>query len=281
MAHTTHDFDWATMADRLEREADLFLPVFADTAEWARSVVPDIRRVYDVGSGPGGAALAFARAFPSAEVVAVDGAAPLLDRARERAAREGRAVRTHLGDLPDCLADLEPADLIWISRAVHHVGDQQAVLDALARLLRPGGVLAVVEGGLPTRFLPRDIGIGRPGLQARVDVATEAWFTEMRAALPDTVTTVEDWPALLARAGLVSGAVRGVLINRPAPLDLPTRQILRDTLRQTLDHAGDLLDAEDRATLAALTDPDSPAGILRRPDAFYLSAVTVYTGQAS
>lgn len=57
----------------------------------------------------------------------------------------------------------------------HHCADidQQGALNALAVLLKPGGLLAVAEGGLPMRFLPRDIAIGTPGLQARLDAVQE------------------------------------------------------------------------------------------------------------
>src|SRR5690606_40505854 len=99
----------------------------------------------------------------------------------------------------------------------HHLGGQQAALTALASRLAPGGTLAVMEGGLPTRFLPRDIGFGRPGLQARLDVLQEEWFTQMRADLPGSVATTEHWPALLTAAGLHHTRTRSFLLHLPAP----------------------------------------------------------------
>lgn len=41
------------------------------------------------------------------------------------------------------------------------------------------------------------------------------------------------------------------------------------------------LEVEDRGTLDVLLDPGAPEGILRRPDAFLLSATTVFTGVRS
>lgn len=41
------------------------------------------------------------------------------------------------------------------------------------------------------------------------------------------------------------------------------------------------LDAEDLATLDALLDREAPTGILDRPDAFYLTAITVHTARAT
>jgi hypothetical protein len=41
---------------------------------------------------------------------------------------------------------------------------------------------------------------------------------------------------------------------------------------------GEPLDTEDRKTVDQLLEPEAPEGILRRPDAFLLSASTVFTG---
>ncbi|MBR7839943.1 class I SAM-dependent methyltransferase, partial [Actinospica durhamensis] len=136
---------------------------------WLAKEVTEPGLVVDAGSGPGVISCLFAETFPGARIVAVDGSKPLLERAADRAARQGVADRfdTLAGELPDVLGELDyPADLLWASRSVHHLGDQSAALAACAARLAPGGTLAVVEGGLPARFLPRDIGIGRPGLQA-------------------------------------------------------------------------------------------------------------------
>lgn len=282
-AHThgdaSHAIDWAVFGPHLEKSADLHTPALEQTAEWLRGLlgVP-VRRALDVGSGPGGATCLFARAFPDAEVVAVDGTPELLARAHARAERLGVAdrVRTHLAELPDGLADVGEAELIWSSKAVHHLGDQQGTLNRLAAALRPGGVLAVSEGGLPLRALPRDIGIGRPGLLARIDAVQEEGFTEMRAELPDAKEIVEDWPAMLGAAGLTGARSRTFLVDHPAPLHAPAREMLHIELARLHERLADRLDATDRATLERLIDPDDEAGVLRRPDVFWLSAFTVH-----
>ncbi|ADI05863.1 hypothetical protein SBI_02742 [Streptomyces bingchenggensis BCW-1] len=271
--------DWAAFGELLELSADVHTPAVEQTAEWLRGLLGGpVRRALDIGSGPGGATCVFARAFADAEVVAVDGSPELLARARDRAARLGVAdrVRTHLAELPEGLAEVGDAELIWSSKAVHHLGDQQGALDRLAAALRPGGVLAVAEGGLSLRALPRDIGIGRPGLLTRLDAMQEEAFAEMRAGLPDTKETVEDWPAMLAAAGLTGARSRSFLIDLPAPLDAPARRLLHADLTRLSDHLADRLDATDRATLDRLLDPDDEAGVERRPDVFWLSAQTVH-----
>lgn len=284
--HADHseDFDWEALGDHLEREAELHLPYLESAADWLRDLraaVPGggVRRVLDVGSGPGVATCVLAHRFPDAETVAVDQASGLLDRARARAAAQGLAGRVHVqqAELPDDFPALGEADVIWTSNVIHHLGDQQAALGALAARLRPGGVLCVAERGLPLRYLPRDAGIGRPGLQARLDAAQEDWFAGMRAELPDSAGAVEDWPTMLREAGLTPAGTRSFLTDHPAPLGPQAREHLQANLTRMRDHLGDRIDAEDRATLERLTDPESGDGVLRRPDAFLLTATTLHT----
>ncbi|MBO8196133.1 class I SAM-dependent methyltransferase [Streptomyces oryzae] len=278
---TTAEPDWEALATHLEREAELKVSFLEEAAAWLRDVLGhcDVTRVLDLGSGPGVTTIALAHAFPGAETVAVDSTPALLERARARAEREGLASRitTREAELPAGLPELGTAELIWTSNVVHHFGDQRAALETFAGALRPGGVLAVREGGLPTRFLPRDIGIGRPGLQARLDVAEEDWFTAMRAELPGHTRTVEDWPALLVAAGLAPTGSRTFLTDLSAPLDPVARAHVRARAERFRESLADSLSAEDLATLDVLLDDASPEGIQRRPDVFLLTATTVHT----
>ncbi|PWJ06515.1 SAM-dependent methyltransferase [Streptomyces sp. NWU49] len=279
--HDHTDIDWAEMAPRLESQAELFTPLYERALNWLAKEVTEPGLVVDAGSGPGVISCLFAETFPGARIVAVDGSKPLLERAADRAARQGVADRfdTLAGELPDVLGELDyPADLLWASRSVHHLGDQSAALAACAARLAPGGTLAVVEGGLPARFLPRDIGIGRPGLQARIDAVEEEWFSRMRADLPGSVAHVEDWPALLASAGLHHTRSRTFLLDLPAPVTDRARAYVVDSLTRTREVLGEDLDAEDRATLDRLLDPADRASLHHRPDVFVLAAHTVHAG---
>ncbi|MER5296620.1 class I SAM-dependent methyltransferase [Streptomyces pharetrae] len=282
--HDHGDLDWAEMAPLLESQAELFAPLYERALAWLAQQQTDPGLVVDAGSGPGVVSCLLAETFPGARVVAVDGAEPLLERARARAERLGVADRfgTLAGELPGVLGDLDyPADLLWASRSLHHLGDQRAALAAFAGRLAPGGTLAVLEGGLPARFLPRDLGFGRPGLQARLDALQEEWFAEMRAGLPGSVAETEDWPALLAAVGLGHPHSRSFLLDLPAPATDRARAYVAATLSRVRDSFGDHLDADDRATLDRLLDPDDKASVHRRPDVFVLAAHTVHTATKS
>ncbi|MGW0335013.1 class I SAM-dependent methyltransferase [Streptomyces sp. NPDC003011] len=272
--------DWNEMAPLLESEAELFTPLYERALAWLGHKQTEPGLIVDAGSGPGVVSCLLADSFPGARVIAVDGSEPLLERARARAARLGVADRfgTLAGELPGVLDDLDyPADLLWASRSLHHLGDQRAALAAFAARLASGGTLALLEGGLPARFLPRDIGIGRPGLQARLDALEAERFARMRADLPGAVTETEDWPALMAAAGLRHTGTRSFLLDLPAPTTDRARAHVAASLTRLRDACGDDLDATDRATLDRLLDPDDPASVHRRPDVFLLAVHTVYT----
>ncbi|MGW5466861.1 class I SAM-dependent methyltransferase [Streptomyces chartreusis] len=278
--HDHTDVDWAEMGPMLETQAELFLPLYEHAMAWLGKRQTEPGLIVDVGSGPGVVSCLLADTFPGARIVAVDGSEPLLERAQARAERLGVADRfgTLAGELPDVLGELDyPADLLWAGRSLHHLGDQRAALAAFGDRLASGGTLALQEGGLPTRFLPRDIGFGRPGLQARLDVLETEWFARMRADLPGSVAETEDWPALITAAGLRPTGTRTFLLDLPAPTTDRARAYAADVLIRTRDGVGDRLDAEDRATLDRLLDPEDKASVHHRPDLFVLAAQTVYT----
>jgi SAM-dependent methyltransferase len=281
--HDTTHIDWDEFGPLLERGAELQSPLYRQAATWLGELLPTagVRRILDIGSGPGVLTVLLAEAFPYAEVVAVDATAPLLERARNRAERAGHGdrIRTHHAELPDGIEELGEADLIWAGNSVHHLGDQRAALGGFARLLRPGGLLAVVEGGLPSRHLPRDIGIGRPGLESRLDAAVADWFIRMRAELPGAKDEVEDWRALLGAAGLTPSGTRSFLLDIPAPVPEAVREQLVSVFAWQRKMLDGVLPAEDAAVLGRLLDPEDPQGLLQRPDAYLLTAHTVHTAR--
>ncbi|MFI9628551.1 class I SAM-dependent methyltransferase [Streptomyces sp. NPDC052042] len=281
--HGDTDMDWDAMAPVLEREGELCRPQYEAAANWIAGLpeAPEVRRILDIGSGPGVITCLLAEVFPEAEVVAVDGAGALLERTLARAERLGlgERVRTQRADLPGELELLGEADLIWMGNALHHMGDQGAVLAGFSGLLRPGGVVALAEGGLAARHLPRDPGMGRPGLEARIEAATADWFETMRASLPGSRRETEDWSALLTTAGLRPQGARSFLLDLPAPLSEQARDHVLDGFTRRREMLEGVLEAEDIEVLDRLLDPEDPAGLRRRPDVFLLMARTVHLGR--
>jgi SAM-dependent methyltransferase len=288
------EIDWAEEAGRLRASA-------AGEADWnaavARSLVRDGDKVLaDIGCGGGGMAKALAEALPGATVVGVDADPDVLEQARQHTAG---LVRCELASMDDGAEPLRraidaPADLIWASASVHHAADQQAAVDVLASLLAPGGRLALAEGGLPTRHLPWDLGIGEPGLELRLDLAQDRWFKVMRESLPGSVPMPYGWTEALSRAGLTDATTRSVLTETPAPLSAERLDgVVRGfrTRIERMSGAGhghghvvaaeeEWLDAEDLAVWKQLLDPDGPHFLGRRRDLAVLSVRSVHLGHA-
>ncbi|MCX5530243.1 class I SAM-dependent methyltransferase [Streptomyces sp. NBC_00006] len=280
--HDHTDIDWADMIPMLERNASVYEPLYTQALDWLRASRPagaDTGLIVDAGAGPGAVSLHLAEAFPEARVIAADPEEKLLARATERFAQQGIADRTSTlrVELPDAIDELPHADLIWAARSLHHVGDQRAAVSALAGRLAPGGTLALVEGGLPQRCLPRDFGLGKPGLQARADAIEEEWFGDMRAKLPGAKQDTENWTELLTDAGLTNAVSRTFLLDLPAPLSGEARETVIDLWKRRLDVFAEALPAEDIATMERLMDPKDPQGLYRRDDLFLLTAHTVHT----
>lgn len=194
-----------------------------------------------------------------------------------RVSRLGLSDRVHVleGDLSEGL-DVPAADLVWAARVVHHLSDPVAGLVELGRLTSPGGLLAVIEGGLPIRVLPGGYGVGRPGFMSRLEAVLSDHFIDAYD-LPERVTSgTEDWPLLMAEAGLEHLASRSFLLDLPAPVEPWVRAYLLDKFAHLWDMVGPKLDPPDAEALARLTDPTDSLGIHQRLDLFVLAAHTVH-----
>jgi SAM-dependent methyltransferase len=238
------------------------------------------RSAVDVGCGAGGAACALAAALgPSGRVSALDVDPRLVVAARRRAADAGVSGRIGfaVGDVGAPCVPPGSVELVWASGVVHHLADQQAGVDRLVALLAPGGRLALVESGLPMRCLPHEIGIGRPGLEARLDEARARWFVELRHGLGG-VALPYGWPEALRRAGLVDVAARSFVVERTIPLDEVGRRIVRLHLTSAATELAPHLGADDLAVVRRLLDPDDPACVERRTDVFPMAVWTLHVG---
>ena len=277
-AHGEHA-DWTDQLPKLVLEGELDLGWITEAIEWLNGLrdVP-ATQVVDVGAGPGVAAVLLAERLPEAQVTAFDGTQALLDHARERAVDHGvgdrfRVRRGHIGP---AMGDLPPADLIWASRVIHHLSEPREGVRQLGQLLSDNGLLALVEGGLPSRVLPGGYGVGPVSLVSRLDAAVADWAASHWGMTAAATGGERDWPALMADAGLRHVATRTFVLDHPAPLDEQTRESVLRRFAQMHEHLADRLDPADAAALARLVDPDDPAGLANRPDLFLLSANTVH-----
>jgi len=271
--------NWAERGPHLIASAEVTAPMIDQALSWLAGRVPDARMVLDIGSGPGVAACTLAELLPGSEVLAVDGTPELLDLAERRATDRGLAdrVRVRLAKLPDELPELPPADLVWVSGVAHHMPDPAEAVREMAALVRPGGVLALREGGLPMRCLP-DHADG--GLLARLNVI-HAEAAHHHHHPMGAIDAPKDWPTLLREAGLMDVQSRTFLLDLPAPVSTEARDHLRNDLRTSRELLADHLSAADQSRLDHLISETDPESVLHREDAFILMAATVHTGAQS
>jgi SAM-dependent methyltransferase len=277
-----YGIEWGEQAAHLGDAAAQEGEWYAAVAAWL--VRRGDRVAMDVGCGGGGMAAALAGVLGEAgTVVAADAWPDVLAEADRRLAGAPAQVVCVLADLGEGVEPLRgyvPADLVWASASVHHVGDQQAAVTALAGLLGPGGRLALAEGGLPARRLPWDLGVGEPGLEERLEAAQDRWFARMRAGLPGSVPMPYGWTEALRRAGLTAVTSRTGLLERPVPLVAADVERVLSKLTHRVDwlRPTGLLSADDLAAWDRLLDPAADAYLGRRGDLQSVEARTVHVG---
>jgi ubiquinone/menaquinone biosynthesis C-methylase UbiE len=104
-------------------------------------------RILDAGAGPGDGALRLAAAFPDAKVVGLDLSDPFLTMARESAGRQGVAARISFvkGDVQSMPLEDDSFDAVVSLDTLHVVDDPVAMLNECERILKPDGILMVVD----------------------------------------------------------------------------------------------------------------------------------------
>jgi demethylmenaquinone methyltransferase / 2-methoxy-6-polyprenyl-1,4-benzoquinol methylase len=155
------------VSNRTRHARDLFAPLgptydryarllsFGQDPRWRSFLVsripPEALRVLDVAAGTAAVSIELARSEPQRTVVGVDQSPEMLAAGRERVElaglgarielREGRAESLPVGD-----AEFDAVTFTYLLR---YVDDVPATLRELARAVRPSGVVAMLEFGLP------------------------------------------------------------------------------------------------------------------------------------
>jgi hypothetical protein len=144
--------------------------------------------------------------------------------------------------------------------SLHHMADPSRVLRDVLAATRPGGLIAAVEFAEPLRFLPDDLGIGRPGLEDRlIETVTPALLEEMP-------TLGSAWAPRLTEAGWAVLEEREFGIDQNPPAHPSANRYARAWFTRLSHARADILGTEDRATLAILLADDGEDSLLHRKD---------------
>jgi len=168
---------------------------FGQDPRWRQFLVSRIpataARVADVATGTAAVAIELARAAPARTVVGIDQSPEMLaaGRARVEAAGLGARIELRQGraeELP--FADGE-FDALTFTYLLRYVDDPLATMRGLMRVVRPGGVIAMQEFGLPR-------GVWRP-----------LWELYVRVGLPLAAAVVS--PGWREVGGFLGPSIRG------------------------------------------------------------------------
>lgn len=286
--HTHDGIDWSARIEHMRRADVLEIDTNRSVANRLTGLIAPGSTVLDVGSGSGGMSAQLGISLferGGGTLVLVDAVPELLAAAAEAVRLSVPAGSVELVEVLADLADedlpsqVPAANLVWAQGVVHHLPDQQAGIDGLVRLLSPGGWFALSEGGLATRCLPWDLGVGEPGLQDRVIAGRDSWFARMRASMEGSVRLPIGWSAALSAAGLDDVTAFSFIEDHPAPAAQNVRDSVADWLTFMGEIGADYLGEDDRAVVARLTDPADDAYVGARDDVFILGATTVQLGR--
>ena len=174
---------------------------FGQDPRWRRFLVSripaDALRVVDVASGTAAVAIELARAAPERTVAGIDQSPEMLAAGRARVERAGLAGRI---DLQEGRAEALPFgdaefDALTFTYLLRYVDDPAATMRELARVVRPGGAVAMLEFGLPR-------GIWRP-----------LWELHVRVGLPGAGAVVS--PAWRDVGRFLGPSIRGFYDRYP------------------------------------------------------------------
>lgn len=150
-AHTRHDIEYSDdLIDFLEvlwGEGYLSPGGAAEVARVLEGIDLAGRTVLDIGCGSGGISLSLAADYGAARVIGIDVEAPVLRKARARAAARGLSERmvfeqVEPGPLPFADASF---DVVFSKDAMVHIPDKQALFSDSYRVLKPGGRIAASD----------------------------------------------------------------------------------------------------------------------------------------
>lgn len=207
-----------TMFDIVAPRYDRFTRVFSfgmdagwkrELLHWLGSVAPRDARVLDLACGTGDLAFAAARALADARVLGLDVSARMIAgaemRRRDAASDVAARLTFGVGDMMSLPHADDSVDVVTVGYGLRNVPDAARAIGEISRVLRPGGVLLVLDFYRPEPTLWRVLYLGY--LRAAGNLVGWLWHREP-VVYGYIAASIERWvsaaafSAMLARAGL-------------------------------------------------------------------------------
>ena len=220
-------------------------------------------RVLDLACGDGFYTRRIADRLGSAGViVGIDiNLAYLAEAGEEASHRTGRARIEFVDASFDRLPFADGAfDFVWCAQSLYSLPDPVVAIGHMARVLRPGGLVAVLENDtLHQVLLPWPV---------RLELPLRA--AELRSFLEWSRNSSKYYvgrrlPAILAAAGLQPLRMTTHVFDRQAPLGAAERALLQSYLEEVVQRVAPYLDAALLQELRQLVVPGSPQHLLGLP----------------
>lgn len=105
------------------------------------------RQVIDLGCGPADVTVRFARAFPQAGILGVDGALAMLEHGNSALVRHGVSGRVELQYryLPDPDLPARRFDVVISNSLLHHLDDPAVLWQTVRHVARPGAAILIMD----------------------------------------------------------------------------------------------------------------------------------------
>jgi ubiquinone/menaquinone biosynthesis C-methylase UbiE len=217
--------------------------------------------VLDLACGDGFYTRRLAERAPGGRVVGADVNRAYLELARHEAT-QGSANATI--DFVAASFDRLPFedgtfDFVWCAQSLYSLPEPVVVLGHVARVLRPGGILAVLENDTMHQvFLPWPVDLELP-LRA-----AELRALEEESRHPSKFYVGRRLPGVFAAAGLEPLRMSTHPVDRQAPFGEAERRLLQSYLDEVTERVTPYLDSSLLAELKSLRDPTSSQHMLRQ-----------------
>jgi demethylmenaquinone methyltransferase/2-methoxy-6-polyprenyl-1,4-benzoquinol methylase len=210
---------FAPLGPTYDRTASLLS--FGQDPRWRRFLVsripPTARTVADVACGTAAVSIELAQRARDRTVVGIDQSPEMLAAGRARVERAGLADRITLreGRAEALPFGAEEFDALTFTYLLRYVDDPRATLAELVRVVRPGGVVAMLEFGVPSwPWRPAWEAYVRVGLPAAGYVLAPAWAEVGRFLGPSITGFYREWPLPRLLDLWRDAGVRGVAARR-------------------------------------------------------------------